>query len=100
MLCRAEFYLEVMKGGQIIGKEELKGKSHVTVGRIPSCDLVQQHPSISRLHAVLQFQGDSGPPKLYALGSHGTYVNKKQVNTKLYVPLRCAASYPHGSPNH
>lgn len=88
-LCRADFFLEIMKSGQIIEKEPLRGKSHFTIGKIPTCDLVQQHPSISRLHAILQFQGDKAGPQLFDTGSlHGSFVNKKQIKPKTYVPLR------------
>jgi len=54
--CRVEYTLEVMKSGQIIETRQVAAKDHYTFGRSPSCDVVVEHPSSSRLHAVLQVQ--------------------------------------------
>ena len=52
-----------------------------------------EHPSISRLHAVLQFRASDGAAFLYDPGSaHGTVVNKKRIPAQQYVPLRCAGT--------
>ena len=49
-----------------------------------------EHPSISRLHAVLQFRGSDGAAFLYDPGSaHGTVVNKQRIPAQQYVPIRC-----------
>ncbi|TQD96160.1 hypothetical protein C1H46_018225 [Malus baccata] len=57
-------------------------------GRIDLCDLALEHPTVSRSHAVLQFKR-SGEAYIYDLGStHSTFVNKNQVNKKVYVDLR------------
>lgn len=50
-----------------------------------------EHPSISRLHAVLQFRASDGAAFLYDPGSaHGTLVNKQRIPAQQYVPIRCA----------
>ena len=80
--------METMKGGQIIGQQDLES-SCVRFGRAPGCDVVLEHPSISRLHAVIQFRAADGLPSLYDAGSvHGTFVNKKRVKPKVYAPLK------------
>ncbi len=57
---------------------------HYTFGRAPDCDVVLEHPSSSRLHAVLVFHPAQRQALLYDHGStHGTEVNKKRVNAKV-----------------
>lgn len=86
---RSQFQLETMKNGQIIGIMELQDQSCFKFGRIAACDVVLEHPSASRLHAVIQFKAESGMPFLYDAGSiHGTFVNKKKITPKTYLPLK------------
>ena len=88
-LARVEFYLEVMKGGQIIETCPTAGKDHYTFGRSPACDFLLEHPSASRLHAVLQFRGGDGAAFLYDAGSaHGTFLNKRKLKPRAHAPLR------------
>lgn len=49
-ICRLPYKLEVIKDGMIIQSENLhdSAKSYSVFGRLPSCDIVLQHPSISR----------------------------------------------------
>jgi len=49
-----DYALEVMKGGQIVERRGVAGRAWHSFGRAPGCDFVLEHPSISRLHAVLQ----------------------------------------------
>ena len=55
-ICEDESYkLEVLKGGKIIGEYGLSGKSYHVLGKLESCNLRLEHPSISRYHAILQW---------------------------------------------
>lgn len=72
--------LEVLKDGSIISEIELKSKSYFVFGRAhESVDVLCEHPSISRMHAILQFK-ENGDAYLYDLGStHGTLINKRAI---------------------
>lgn len=89
LCCRQDFSLETMKGGRIIEETTLRGKSCFTFGRAATCDFMMEHPSISRLHAVLQFAAGEGAPSIYDCGStHGTFLNKGRLKAKTYASLR------------
>ena len=89
--CRLEYTLEVMKNGQIMENKAVHEKAHYTFGRSPGSDVVLEHPSSSRLHAVLVFRATDGQAFLYDAGSaHGSFLNKKQIAAKTHVPLRCS----------
>uniref|UniRef100_A0A2K6EPD9 Solute carrier family 4 member 1 adaptor protein n=1 Tax=Propithecus coquereli TaxID=379532 RepID=A0A2K6EPD9_PROCO len=90
----APYSLETLKGGTILGTRSLKGTSYCLFGRLSSCDVCLEHPSVSRYHAVLQHRA-SGPDKecdshgpgfyLYDLGStHGTFLNKTRIPPRTY----------------
>ncbi|XP_065784924.1 kanadaptin isoform X3 [Muntiacus reevesi] len=90
----APYSLETLKGGTILGTRNLKGLSCCLFGRLPSCDVCLEHPSVSRYHAVLQHrvsgfdaEGDGHGPGfyLYDLGStHGTFLNKTRIPPRTY----------------
>lgn len=105
--------LTVIKSGSVIQELSLSGKPFHVFGRLPSCDVQLEHPSISRHHAVLQYRppntatgsedkDDDEPPDttpllppseggfyVYDLGStHGTFVNKTKVRSRCYCRLR------------
>jgi pSer/pThr/pTyr-binding forkhead associated (FHA) protein len=85
--------MEVMKNGQIIEKREVAEKAHYTFGRSPGCDFLLEHPSASRLHAVVQYRAADKRAFLYDAGSaHGTFLNKRQIKARTHEPLRCASS--------
>lgn len=89
MVCRSAFQLETMKNGQIIDTVSLAEKSCFKFGRSPGCDVVLEHPSASRLHAVIQFREDNGLPYLYDASSvHGVFINKRRIKPKVYAPLK------------
>ncbi|XP_075391405.1 kanadaptin isoform X2 [Tenrec ecaudatus] len=88
------YSLETLKGGAILGTRSLKGTSRCLFGRLPTCDVCLEHPSVSRYHAVLQHRvssadGDGTGPGpgfyLYDLGStHGTFLNKTRIPPHTY----------------
>ncbi|XP_011010826.1 PREDICTED: kanadaptin [Populus euphratica] len=82
-----KFSLEILKDGSIIDQFEVCEKGAYMFGRVELCDFILEHPTISRFHAVLQFKRN-GDAYLYDLGStHGTFVNKSQVEKRVYVAL-------------
>ncbi|XP_014637000.1 PREDICTED: kanadaptin isoform X2 [Ceratotherium simum simum] len=90
----APYSLETLKGGTILGTRSLKGTSCCLFGRLPSCDVCLEHPSVSRYHAVLQHRAPGSEGEcdghgpgfyLYDLGStHGTFLNKTRVPPRTY----------------
>nr|XP_060610087.1 kanadaptin [Anolis sagrei ordinatus] len=95
------YSLEVLKGGAVLDRLGLGGRSWLMVGRAPGCEISLAHPCVSRHHAVLQHrpppgQGEAaekeGPePGLYVfdLGSaHGTFLNKARLPPKTYCRVR------------
>nr|XP_043606251.1 kanadaptin [Erigeron canadensis] len=81
------YYLEVLKEGSIIDQFHVYEKGAYMFGRVDLCDFVLEHPTISRFHAVIQYN-KSGDAFLYDLSStHGTFKNKNQVKQKVYVEL-------------
>lgn len=49
-ICQLPYMLEVLKDGMILQCEDIKSriKPYLVFGRLPACDFVLQHPSISR----------------------------------------------------
>ncbi|XP_053444413.1 kanadaptin [Nycticebus coucang] len=94
----APYSLETLKGGTILGTRGLKGTSYCLFGRLSSCDVCLEHPSVSRYHAVLQHRAPGpdgerdghGPGfYLYDLGStHGTFLNKTRIPPRTYCRVR------------
>ncbi|XP_051037779.1 kanadaptin [Phodopus roborovskii] len=90
----APYSLETLKGGTILGTRTLKGTSCCLFGRLASCDVCLEHPSVSRYHAVLQHRGSDPDGEsdghgqgfyLYDLGStHGTFLNKTRIPPRTY----------------
>ncbi|KAH9739755.1 FHA domain-containing protein [Citrus sinensis] len=82
-----KFYLEVLKDGSIVDQYDVCNKGAYMFGRVDLCDFVLEHSTISRFHAVIQFKR-SGDAYLYDVGStHGTFINKNQVEKRVYVDL-------------
>ncbi|XP_028417838.1 kanadaptin-like isoform X2 [Dendronephthya gigantea] len=89
------YNLEVLKNGCIVSTINLNDKAYHVFGRLPLCDVVLEHPSISRYHALVQYRGNTdGDPSLsgfylYDLGStHGTVVNKSKIKQCTYYRLK------------
>ncbi|UJR31658.1 hypothetical protein I4U23_019139 [Adineta vaga] len=89
-----EFTLEVLRNGAIIDYVPLSYRSYTVFGRSPDSDVVLEHPTISRYHAIIQYKsefenGQSAGLYLYDCGStHGTFINKKRLEPKVYVRIK------------
>ena len=80
-----------MKSGQIVQQSSVANKSMYRFGRVPGCEFLLEHPSASRMHAILQFRAADGAAFLYDPGSaHGTFLNKRRIKPGVYAPVRCA----------
>ncbi|CAG9536161.1 unnamed protein product [Cercopithifilaria johnstoni] len=88
---------EVIKNGIIIDSvnfEKRKAETFIVIGRLPSCDIQLEHPTISRHHCILQYGDDlmnrTGKGwYIYDLGStHGTRLNKKRIPPKQFIRIR------------
>lgn len=111
------FTFEILKQGQIVTTvEKLQSKAFWTIGKLQANDIVMEHPTVSRYHAVLQYlpesKGDLGNDEdeddetdsddknsqknrmepgwyLYDLSStHGSFVNKQRIPPRTYVRIR------------
>lgn len=109
------YFLTVIKNGTVVCEVPISKKPYHVFGRLPSCDIQLEHPSISRYHAVLQYRPqDRGSEEsndntssghvtissvsvnpteegfyVYDLGStHGTFINKTKIQTRCYYRLR------------
>ena len=86
--------LEVLKNGCIISSIDLTAKPYHVFGRLSDCDVVLEHPSASRHHAVLQYKAKETETSgkglyVYDFGStHGTFVNKTAIEPKRYYRVR------------
>lgn len=86
--------LEVMKEGCLISQIHLQHKLY-TLGRQAPSDqeedpafLVLEHPSLSRVHALLAFDAANQRWLIQDMQStHGTFVNRKQLSALNFVPL-------------
>jgi pSer/pThr/pTyr-binding forkhead associated (FHA) protein len=93
-LCEKPYSFEVLKNGAIIDRVKLTTRSHYVFGRLPSCDVHMEHPSLSRYHAVVQYCALDNPRHqpgwyLYDLDStHGTMINKYRVKPRVYYRVR------------
>lgn len=113
----AKFSLEIIKNGVILEEISLKDREFFLIGRLQDLsDIVVQHPSISRKHAVLQYK-NTGELFVYDLGSlifldfplnlrdffdfsstfprisltldstHGTFLNNKRLSPRTFAKL-------------
>ena len=92
-----KFSLEIMKSGVILEEKKLSDKSFYLIGRLPNLsDIVLEHPSISRKHAVLQHK-NNGELYVYDLGTffgfcflHKLIYNKlkKALMEHLLIPVK------------
>ena len=83
-----EYGLDILKNGVIIDNIKLTGKSYFVIGRYKTCDLVFEHPSLSRFHSVLQYcsaDNDENKDRGWYImdldSTHGTILNKVILKT-------------------
>ncbi len=48
------YFLEVIKSGSVVDNIKLN-KEFISFGRLDQCDVLCEHPSLSRFHAILQY---------------------------------------------
>lgn len=88
--CDDQYSFEIIKNGAVVDTIDLTSRCFHVVGRLPSCNIPMEHPSLSRHHAVIQHSGGSSEefPKgwyLFDLDStHGTWINKNKVPPKKF----------------
>lgn len=89
-----EYTLEVLRNGSIIDYVPLSNRAYTVFGRAPDSDVVLEHPTISRYHAIVQYKSEfehGQPPGLYLYdcgSTHGTFINKKRLDPKAYVRIK------------
>ncbi|XP_071515189.1 kanadaptin [Panulirus ornatus] len=92
-LPAAEYSFEVIKNGTIVDVIPLN-KPFLVVGRLAQCDIIMEHPSLSRFHCVIQYclEGSEAYPQgFYAYdlcSSHGSFHNKHLMKPRTYYHLR------------
>ena len=97
--CAENYFFEILKNGVIKGTIDLTEKPSFLFGRLEGCDVIMEHPSISRYHAVVVYRGRGEDEDqqsnvkegfyIMDLGStHGTTVNKSTLKPNVYHRLR------------
>lgn len=86
--------LQVLKNGTILEARPIADKDHYTFGRSPTADFPLEHPSASRLHFVIQYNGATGEAFAYdASSTHGTFLNRNRLKPRVFAPLKCVTAY-------
>ncbi|CAJ0935490.1 unnamed protein product, partial [Mesorhabditis belari] len=92
----ALYKLEIIKSGTIVETINMANRKHdsfFVIGRLPSCDLTLEHPSLSRHHCILQYGVDTMNRTgkawhLYDMEStHGTKANRQKMPPKQYIRM-------------
>jgi pSer/pThr/pTyr-binding forkhead associated (FHA) protein len=89
-----EYTLEVLRDGSIIDYISLSHRPYTVFGRSPDSDVVLDNPTISRYHAIVQYKSEfehGQSPGLYLYdcdSTHGTFINKKRLEPKVYVRIK------------
>uniref|UniRef100_A0AC35F0J4 FHA domain-containing protein n=1 Tax=Panagrolaimus sp. PS1159 TaxID=55785 RepID=A0AC35F0J4_9BILA len=100
------YQVEVINNGSIeryiVLKNVLKDNSYATIGKPnnPSATIIDKHPTVSRLHAALQF-GLLGKKYGWFLydnqSSHGTKLNKAKLPPKYFAKLPIGSTFTLGT---
>ncbi|CAH0552875.1 unnamed protein product [Brassicogethes aeneus] len=91
---QSDYKFEILKNGIIIETVNLMEKPYWVMGRLGTCDILMQHPTISRFHAVIQYKSTASDKEgvgfyIYDLGStHGTFLNKNKLKPRVYVRIQ------------
>jgi pSer/pThr/pTyr-binding forkhead associated (FHA) protein len=98
-----KYYFECIKNGTILENIDLNEKSFYTVGRYYTCDLILEHPSLSRFHAIIQYSNgeiDANYQKGFYLfdmnSTHGTMINKQKMVPKTYTYIKIGSCVKFG----
>ena len=89
-----QYTLEVLRNGTIVENVDLSQRAYTVFGRAPDSDVILENPTISRYHAIVQYKsefehGQAAGLYLYDCGStHGTFINKKRIEPKIYVRIK------------
>lgn len=76
--------LTVIKNGTVVQEVDVSTKAFHVFGRLPTCDVPLEHPSISRHHAILQFRPHSGETPPHA-GAHHTLFSTNPQESGFYI---------------
>ncbi|XP_068213643.1 kanadaptin-like [Palaemon carinicauda] len=92
-LPKANYSFEILKNGVIVGSIPLD-QPFLVIGRLAQCDIILEHPSLSRFHCVIQYRKEPSPEGdqegfyAYDLGStHGSFHNKHRMKPRTYYRL-------------
>ena len=77
-----------MKNGILVETVPLDDQECYLIGRNPDADIISEHQSVSRNHAIIQFRENSGAFLFDLASTHKTFLNKKEVVPKKYYPLQ------------
>lgn len=98
-----DYFFECIKNGTQLENFYLNQKSHYTIGRYYTCDLMLEHPSLSRFHAIIQYSNgeiDVNYPKGFYLfdnsSTHGTVLNKQKIEAKKHVYIKIGSCIKFG----
>ncbi|KAF6145126.1 hypothetical protein GIB67_013477 [Kingdonia uniflora] len=81
------YYLDVLKGSEVLGQISLDKRKHIFGRQFPVCDYVLDHQSVSRQHAVV-VPHKNGSIYVIDLGSvHGTFVANERLTKEIPVEL-------------
>ncbi|KAF7495685.1 Kanadaptin [Sarcoptes scabiei] len=87
-----QYFLDQIKNGLLISKINVE-KNRLIIGRAADCDIIMDHPSVSRYHAALlwapkndlEYKTDKNKESFWYLidcgSTHGTICNKTSVET-------------------
>ncbi|KAI7862622.1 SMAD/FHA domain-containing protein [Spinellus fusiger] len=83
-----DYGFEILKGGVQVDKMSQLRKDKLVIGRLPLCDISLEHPSVSRYHAIVQFN-QQGDGFIYDLNSaHGTFLNRTRLPARSHVSIK------------